>query len=74
MEDRGAEANAGRREQQERIAAGIGEADQPGQRAAHADHHRIGHRVLVGVVADERLQQRGGDLEGQRDQADLAEI
>ena len=35
---------------------------------------RIGLRPAVGVEADQRLEQRGGELEGQGDQADLAEV
>ncbi len=74
MEDRRADADAGRGQQQQRIAAGGGEADEASQGEPHADHHRIRHRMLVGVEPDQRLQQRGRDLEGQRHQPDLTEI
>ena len=30
--------------------------------------------MKVGIHADEGLEQRGGDLEGRRDHADLAEV
>ncbi|MET3819469.1 hypothetical protein ABID76_002113 [Burkholderia ambifaria] len=40
---------------------------------AHPDRQRIGLRPLVRIEPDERLQQRCGDLVGQRDQADLRE-
>ena len=48
--------------------------EQPGERGAHAEHERIGRRVAVGVVADHRLKQRCGALEGEGDEPDLAEI
>ena len=54
--------------------AGMGQQQQPAQRGAHADGERIRHRPAVGVGADQRLQQRRGDLERERDQADLAEV
>ena len=38
------------------------------------DRQRKRLRPLVGHHADHRLQHRGGELEGQRDQPDLAEI
>ena len=43
------------------------------EREAHADRQRIRLRMLVGIDADQRLQQRRRDLVGQRDQADLPE-
>jgi len=43
------------------------------ERESHADAQRVGLRVFVGVDADERLQNRGADLIGQRDEADLHE-
>ena len=47
--------------------------EQPGQGEAHADGERERLGMAVGVEADERLQQRGGQLEGERDEADLGE-
>ena len=55
-------------------AVGIAEHDQAEEGARHADRQRIGHRPAIGDQSDHRLQQRGGDLEGQRQQADLDEI
>ena len=63
-----------RADQQQRVAAGVRQHDQPDQRAAHAGDQREGLRPAVGIHADDRLQQRGGELERQRDQADLAEV
>ncbi|MGY3455955.1 hypothetical protein ACVWW5_001405 [Bradyrhizobium sp. LM3.4] len=40
----------------------------------HADRQRIGLRLFVGVVADHWLEQRGRELERQRDHADLREV
>ena len=38
------------------------------------DGQRVGLRPLVGVEADDRLQQRRGELIGERDEADLPEV
>jgi hypothetical protein len=73
MKHRGAHADHRRRQQDQRIGAGLGHQQQAGQREAHADHQGIGLRPAVGVEPDQRLQHRGRALEGQRDQADLAE-
>ena len=73
MEDRGAGADERGREQQQRVAAREGEQHQPDEREAHAGGERIRARLAVRVGADERLQQRGGDLEGEGEQADLPE-
>ncbi|MEY9189068.1 hypothetical protein ABH987_002696 [Bradyrhizobium ottawaense] len=40
----------------------------------HADRQRIGLCLLVGVMPDHRLQQRGRELKGERDHADLREV
>jgi hypothetical protein len=50
------------------------EQQQTEEGRGHADRQRIGLRLLVGVVADHRLEQRGRELEGQRDHADLREV
>ena len=55
-------------------SCGEGEREQAEQRRAHARHHRIGPGLAVGDIAEQRLEQRRGDLEGERDQADLHEI
>ncbi len=51
----------------------VRENQQADQREAHARHQRVGLRLPVGVEADHRLQHRGGELEGERNEADLAE-
>ena len=56
------------------IAAGVRQHDQADQRRAHAGDQRVGLRPAVRVHADDGLQQRGGELKRQRDQADLAEV
>ena len=74
MEHAGAEADEAGGKQQRPEMGGVGEQDEAAQGRAHAAGERIGQRAAVGVDADQRLQQRGGDLEGEGDQADLAEI
>ena len=74
MKHRRAEANERRPDQQQKIVPGIRQDDEANQGRPHADGQRVGQRPLVGVEPDERLQQRGGHLEGQRQQPDLAEI
>jgi hypothetical protein len=59
-------------EQDHRIGGRLGHHRQADQREAHADHQGIGLGLLVGVHADDRLQHRRGELEGEGDQADLA--
>ncbi len=56
------------------VARGKRHDEQADQRGGHAEHQRIGRRVAVGVIADHRLQQRCRALEGEGDEADLAEI
>ncbi len=51
-----------------------GQQEHARERERHADRQRIRLRPPVCVEADDRLQQRGGELVGQRDQTDLAEI
>jgi hypothetical protein len=46
---------------------------QAAQRGAHAEGQRMRLGVPVGVQAHQRLQQRGRELVGQRDQPDLRE-
>ncbi len=74
MEHRRSRADQCRGEQQQAETVGEREQQQAGQREAHADGQRIRHRPAIGVPADQRLQQRRGDLVGEREQADLAEI
>ena len=74
VENRRADADHGRAEQQQREGGGAGEQQQAGERRAHANHQRIGLGMLVGVETDQRLQQRGGGLVGQGQQTDLGEV
>ena len=52
---------------------GEGQQKQAAERHGHANRQRIGLRIFVGIEPDQRLQQRAGELEGKRNQADLAE-
>jgi hypothetical protein len=74
MEDRRSRADQHGADQQHRIAAGVRQHDEADECRAHADDQRVGLRPAVGIEADDGLQQRGGELEGQRDEADLAEV
>ena len=74
MKHGGARANQRGGEQQHRKRRCVGQQQKAAERETHADRERVRHRFLVGIDADERLQQRGGDLERQRDQSDLAEV
>ena len=47
------------------------EQQQSEEGEAHADRERERLRLLVGEMPDQRLQQRGRELERQRDHADL---
>ena len=73
MEHRRAHADQRRGEQDHGIGVGARHQQQADQGEAHADHEGIGLGLLVGVEPDQRLQHRCGALEGERDQADLAE-
>ena len=55
------------------VGVGGGEQGEAGQGEAHARGERIRSRLAVRVAADQRLQQRGRDLVGEGEQADLAE-
>ena len=46
----------------------------PIERASHADAEREGLRAFVGVGTDDGLEDGGGELVGEGDQADLAEV
>ena len=73
VKDRGAEADERGGDQHQREGVRDGEQDD----AAESEHHAGGEgerlRVAVGVEADERLQDRGRELERQRDEPDLCE-
>ena len=73
MEGRRADTHHGSGEQQHRVAVGEGEQGDTHQGEQHAGGQQVRHGALVGVQADPRLQQRGGDLIDQGDPADLGE-
>ena len=73
MEDRRAAADQGHRQQDRRVSRGEGQTQQSGQRETHAHRERIGLRVAVGVRPHEGLEDRGGELEHQRDEPYLGE-
>jgi hypothetical protein len=56
------------------IAAGDRQHQQAHQAASHSDGQPVRRWSFVGHHAADRLQQRGGHLERQRDQSVLAEI
>jgi hypothetical protein len=74
VEHGGAEADQRGGEEDGGIAVGDGEKQQAYQAAQHADWQRIGLRATIGDQPDDRLEHRGGELEGERDQPDLAEV
>ena len=74
MEHSRADADQRGGEHQHRITVRQRQQNQPDQGCAHADGQRIRLRPPVGVDSDGRLQQRGGELKRQRDQADLGEV
>ena len=49
------------------------EQQEPGERDAHAGDERVRHRPAIRVEADERLQQRCGQQQRERQQPDLRE-
>ncbi len=52
----------------------IGERDQPGAGGKHRRRQRKRHRPAIGDDADGGLQQRGRNLKGEGQKADLHEI
>ena len=74
VKHRRADADHRRPDEQQAVASGGGENQQADEGRAHPGDQRKRFGVLVGVESDHRLQQRGGELEGQGEQADLAEI
>ena len=73
VENRQPHAHEGGGDQDQRKASGHCQQEQAHEREAHADCERIRPRVPVRVQADERLEQGRGQLESERDQADLRE-
>src|SRR5438552_1158153 len=68
------EANEARRAEHNTKPAGSREREHAEQREAHADRERVRPRVAIRVETDHRLQQRAGQLQHERDEADLREI
>ncbi len=71
MEHRRSQSDQRGRDQDDRVLMRDAEQQQAEEREPHADRERERLRLLVGEVSDQRLQQRRGELERQRDQADL---
>ena len=67
MEDCRAKPDERCRKQDFGEARSLRQEQQPGEREAHADGERVGPRPAIGIDSDDRLQQRGGDLEGEGD-------
>ncbi len=74
MKNRRAYADEGSAYEQHFEAGGAREDDQARERKAHADGERKRFWMLVRIDADKGLQQRGGDLVGEADEAELSEI
>ena len=74
MEDRGPDSDQGNGGQDREEARGRGKQEESCKGESHTDGQRIGLGVGVGVDPDQGLEERGRDLEGCGDHADLAEI
>ena len=74
MEHRRAHADQRHRAQNHGEGGRRCDQNQPDQGEGHAGRQRVRSRPAVGVESHQRLQQRRGELRGERDQADLAEI
>lgn len=73
MEDGRAETHHAHCYQDEEIVLCESKQHQAYQREAHADGEGVGARMLVGIQSGERLQNGGGHLKHQRDDANLGE-
>ncbi len=71
VEDGRAQSDHAHRQENEEIVLGESEQQQPHQGKAHAHRQGVGSWMLVGVEAGERLQDGGGHLKHQRDDAYL---
>ena len=71
VKNRAADADHRHRDQQQRIIPAERQRHEAGQRERHRRGQGVGHRAPVGEEADQRLQQRGGDLESEGDQSGL---
>ncbi len=74
VEHRAADADQSRDQQHGGEAAGHRQQQHADEGRGHPERQRERLRVLVGVEPDHRLQNRGGQLEGQRDDPDVHEI
>ena len=74
MKNGGADPDERDRHEDEREIWRERKQDQADQRRSHAERERERLRMFVGERADERLEQRGGELVRQGDQADVAVV
>jgi hypothetical protein len=74
MEDGAADADQGRCQQHGAEAAGERQDQHAEEGRGHAEGQREGLRMLVAVEPDQRLQDRGRELEDERDDADVHEV
>jgi hypothetical protein len=74
MEDRGADADERGSRQHRSESSRHRQEYEPREGECHAGHERVGLRATVGHVADDRLQQRRGDLVRERDESDMSEV
>ena len=74
MEDGGADADERGGEEEPSEGGSDGEEEQAGEGEGHADGQSEGARGAVSEMADEGLEERGGDLVGEGEEADLGEV
>src|SRR5260370_20454445 len=74
VEHRGADAHEGRGSEDSSVAGGQRQSQQASQADAHAYSEGIRLRPAVGIKTDERLKDRGGQLQREGDPAHLAQI
>jgi hypothetical protein len=74
MEHRRSQPDQRRRDQDDWINMRDAQQQQSEERESHADRERERLRLLVGEMPDERLQQRRGELERERDHAYLRKV
>ncbi len=74
MEDRRADADQRGGREHSREMVGPRQEQQTRQRESHADGQRLRLRLAIGEIADHRLEERRGELVGERDQADVPEV
>ena len=73
MENGRAHADEGHGDQHQRETVGHGEQQEACKGEAHAEDQAVGARMFVGEIAHHGLQERGGNLVGERDGANLHE-